>query len=330
MHRLLFPGFERNSALPHVPSISYLKEREPLPALRPPRPPKDPSPAHVRKVWRAGVKNWLDNHSTRVDLRTSAQKERQAAELTAWFYALDVDSSGSIEEHEIRKFFQAMGMRVSKKQLVETFQSIGKDINAELTMNEFVRLMTRDPERLRVSSDQGETWGMFDPRTRLLMLSYRRQRVLQDVEDLSIRKSGRFRDMKSFADHYGTVPPDEVETEEPLTLMSRASSRRVGERQSSQSSRKSFHGKLTSLPTGSAITPTEQHRPELSLPEEELEEAHEKVAQTPRVMWPAESSHSLASPPSTTRCKSFVMPTTTQGTVAGAPLPPIRSSASFM
>lgn len=175
MQKLLFPGLfraEERALCAAMPELSYPKERETLPLLRPPRPPKAPRRGPVRKLWRASVKEWLENHDTRVDLRTNLQKERQAAELTAWFHALDVDSSGSIEEDEIRKFFKAMGMHVPRKQLIGMFHAIGKDIQAELTMNEFVSLMTQDPESLASSSEGDETCGIFDPRTRILMCAW--------------------------------------------------------------------------------------------------------------------------------------------------------------
>ena len=62
-------------------------------------------------------------------------------EASAWFTALDMDKSGSVEEDEIRALMDYLGVEATTKDLRRMFASIGKGLDAELTKQEFVRLL---------------------------------------------------------------------------------------------------------------------------------------------------------------------------------------------
>ena len=87
----------------------------------------------VDQLWRGEVMRWLES----IGGDTNKFKKlslRDKNELTAWFNALDMDGSGSVEEDEINALMDAMGVPCSRKLLVQLFASIDKPIDAELTM----------------------------------------------------------------------------------------------------------------------------------------------------------------------------------------------------
>ena len=67
----------------------------------------------IDQMWRGDVKHWLES----IGLDTTKFKDlslRDKKELTAWFNALDMDGSGSVEEDEIRALMDAMGVACSR------------------------------------------------------------------------------------------------------------------------------------------------------------------------------------------------------------------------
>ena len=170
---------------------------------RPRRPPKS------RQVWQQEVKRWLDGRDKAVDWGLNKRDEQ---EIVNWFNALDMDGSGTVEEGEVRALVDAMGAEVSAKKLSRIFASIGGQEGSErgpprpgplaLTKAQFVKLMTLHGASLTGQNRrEGGAAGLFDSNTRLLMLAYRRQRLLEDVRDPSKRRN--FADETAFVNAYG-------------------------------------------------------------------------------------------------------------------------------
>ena len=130
---------------------------------------------------------------------------REESELSEWFNALDINQSGTIEENEIRALMHGMGLEVSTVRLVRMFAAIGKPVDARLTKTEFVRFMTANIDALSPGSGFASASGagavLNDPNAQLMMLSYRRQRLLADVADPSKRRN--FNSVESFNHAYG-------------------------------------------------------------------------------------------------------------------------------
>lgn len=187
---VLVPGQDDSATL----SVQALRSKRKV--LKRPRVP--------RRLWRTEMKNWMANSGKAREEECSKQDEE---ELGAWFKALDIDHSGSIEEVELRALMDAAGVQATRKQLKAMFASIGKDsVDACLTRPEFIRLMTIHGEALTgqaVRGGQDFRRGLFDANTRLMMLSYRRQRLLDEIKDP--RKRRNFNDEDDFRRAYG--PP---------------------------------------------------------------------------------------------------------------------------
>lgn len=161
---------------------------------RPRRPPKP------RQLWQQEVKNWLQGRDKAVDWGFNKRDEQ---EIINWFNALDMDSSGTVEEGEVRALVDAMGAEVSSKQLSRMFASIGREEGeVHLTKAQFVKLMTLHGASLTGQNRRaGGAAGLFDSNTRLLMLAYRRQRLLEHIRDPGKRRN--FADETAFVNAYG-------------------------------------------------------------------------------------------------------------------------------
>ena len=109
-------------------------------------------------------------------------------EITAWFNALDIDGSGTVEEDEVRAMCNAMGVEINNAKLTRMFAAVDRPIDASLTKSEFVHFMNVNADLLAPSSFVGGGGGgghrsLFDANTKLMMLAYRRQRLIDDMED---------------------------------------------------------------------------------------------------------------------------------------------------
>lgn len=98
-------------------------------------------------------------------------------ELDTWFYMLDVDKSGSVEAEEIEALLTAVGINPSEKEIAGMFESIGMPVTASLTQADFVRLMTLEGQGMFF-----QLMGKLGVPMNLLMLSYRRALILDDLE----------------------------------------------------------------------------------------------------------------------------------------------------
>lgn len=161
---------------------------------RPRRPPKS------RHLWQAEVKKWLEGRDKAVDWGFNKRDEQ---EIVNWFNALDMDGSGTVEEGEVRALVDAMGAEVSSKQLSKMFESVGQqEGELHLTKAQFAKLMSLHGASLTGQNRRaGGAAGLFDSNTRLLMLAYRRQRLLEDVRDPGKRRN--FADETAFINAYG-------------------------------------------------------------------------------------------------------------------------------
>ena len=152
-----------------------------------------------RQLWRADVKRWMASCGKATEVELNKHDQQEAG---AWFTALDMDGSGSVEEDEIRALMEALGVEATTRDLSRMFASIGKGLDAELTKPEFVRFMT-----LHGSFLTGQTAhagrDLFDANTRLMMLSYRRKMLIEDWREPINRRN--FANEEAFVKHYG--PP---------------------------------------------------------------------------------------------------------------------------
>ena len=63
-----------------------------------------------RQLWRSEIKTWLESRGRGVDWGFNKRDEQ---EIINWFNALDMDSSGTVEEGEVRALVDAMGAEVA-------------------------------------------------------------------------------------------------------------------------------------------------------------------------------------------------------------------------
>ena len=181
--------------LPHLP---------PTPAGEVRRRKNPRTRQQARLLWRSEVKGWLEAHDRVVDWAWKNPREQE--ELSLFFTALDVDNSGTVEEDEIRAMMAALGVKdINAHQLGRMFASVGKDVSASLSKPEFVQLMSLHSDSL-TGLKKGEvdrrTGGLFNANVKLMMLAYRRNRLLEDCKDPTKRR--RFVDMHTFSRHYHT------------------------------------------------------------------------------------------------------------------------------
>lgn len=176
-----------------------------VPNLSPRRSPrkKRVEPAHVtaarRTLWMSDVRRWCDGHEKHIQGWGWDQKEEE--EFAEWFHALDIDQSNSIEEDEVRALMNALGITPEPGQMKAMFAAVGKKTSESLSRPDFVRFMMKNMHILAGSSFASTTGQLFDANTRLMMLAYRRARLLQDLADPQKRRN--FRDFESFNDAYG-------------------------------------------------------------------------------------------------------------------------------
>ena len=185
---------------PRYLSIRTRQQRRPVP---------DSIRRASRRLWRSDVKHWCVVQERAVNF---GHNEKEEQELAEWFRALDVDRSGTVEAPEVRALMEAMGVEPKPRQMMNMFASIGKDANAALSKPEFIRLMTQNAGALAGASEfagggneggasPGGSRGLLDPNTRLMMIAYRRQRLLEDVQDPT--KRGNFSSAADFNRAYG-------------------------------------------------------------------------------------------------------------------------------
>lgn len=155
----------------------------------------------IRKLWRSDVRQWCESQAKAVDLVQRNQK--QEAMIDEWFNALDMDRSGTVEEDEVASLMNAMGVDPDPKLIKQMFEAIGKPVNAQLTRQEFIKFVTANASRLSnptFTSADGSGKGLFDSNTQLMMMAYRRQRLIDEVQIPANR--GYFRDVSSFNERY--------------------------------------------------------------------------------------------------------------------------------
>ena len=190
------------SASPRKAAQGSLSTSTPPCPLIQTRSQRRPTPRHVlraeRHLWRADVKRWCDTQDRSINWGWDRKQEQ---ELTEWFNALDVDQSGSIEADEIEALMRAMGIEPTQREIARLFESIHKDVDASLSKADFVKFMTANPDLLAGSSFVSSSGALFDANTRLMMLAYRRTRLLDDISDPSKRRN--FLSIADFNRAYG-------------------------------------------------------------------------------------------------------------------------------
>ena len=103
------------------------------------------------------------------------------------------------------------------------FAAIGKPVDASLSKMEFVRFMLANADMLAGSSFAGAGGGLFDSNTRLAMVAYRRQRLIEDIREPGKRRN--FMSFESFNDAYGqTLGISQVELDAPTLTLTLTSS----------------------------------------------------------------------------------------------------------
>jgi hypothetical protein len=187
------PSLDRVSPrlLPPEPSPSA-SPRDPLGMIRlQTRQTRRPTPRHVlkaqRHLQRIDMKRWCESQQKMAVL--AGGNEREEKMLSEWFASIDVDRSGTVEEDEIRALMRVMDVEVTSGQVARMFASIGEPVDASLTKHQFVRLMSLHAHTLWGSKYGSTGGGLFDANTRLMMLAYRRSRLLEDVKDPSKRRN---------------------------------------------------------------------------------------------------------------------------------------------
>uniref|UniRef100_A0A6T0AME8 EF-hand domain-containing protein n=1 Tax=Chrysotila carterae TaxID=13221 RepID=A0A6T0AME8_CHRCT len=156
----------------------------------------------VHQIWHAEITDWLEN---RDQCQTFGRDDKERADLLIWFNAIDVGNSGGVEEGDIRAFMKAMGVEVSPSLLAHVFKMMGFKRDAQLDEEKFYRLMTEYGSQIsggaHFAAREGGRAFEIDSNTRLVMLAYRRQRLLKDLRDPTKRR--RFADAEAFNKYYG-------------------------------------------------------------------------------------------------------------------------------
>jgi len=139
---------------------------------------------------------------------------------------------------------------------------VGKDVDASLSKADFVKLMTGDAmaETMAGSTFNSSGGGLFDANTRLMMLAYRRTRLLQDIADPSKRRN--FLSYQTFNEAYGQTlgeapPPVSAHKKPEPHPMSRLTPRQARLRASPRVTR------------GGSFTATRQPHPPPAPPEQQ-------------------------------------------------------------
>lgn len=147
-----------------------------------------------KQLWTVSVKDWLEQHDRGADWDLP---EKDELLLERWFNALDVDKSGSVDASEVHKLLQGSGVRISRADIVARFARIGRGANDELDKHSFMRLM-----RSTDGDFDGDGGGETDrANTELHILTVRRQRMLSDIQEPSLRS--RFETVEKLCDSYG-------------------------------------------------------------------------------------------------------------------------------
>ena len=177
------------------------------------RPRRVPGPrvsrATRRLLWKNEVKLWLRQHDRGADWELPKAEEQQ---LVEWFNALDIDGSGSVGAEEIAALGNAVGVPLNQHKINRMFASIHKLPTDELKMHDFVKLMHGDGGGgiLRGPSndddDDGGGGAGADENAGLLIVAYRRGRMLSDIRDPS--KRAGFASKEAFARSYGKYRKD--------------------------------------------------------------------------------------------------------------------------
>ena len=141
----------------------------------------------ARHLWRADVKRWCEVQEKAVDLVQRNPREEQA--ISEWFSALDLDRSNSVEEDEVAAMMTAMGVTPDPKTIAKMFASIGKPVTARLSRADFVKFVTINADKLTNPTFTSAGGGLFDPNTRLMMMAYRRQRLIEEAQDPANRRA---------------------------------------------------------------------------------------------------------------------------------------------
>lgn len=169
----------------------------------------------ARKLWRSDVKNWCTSQAKAVDL--VQRNERQEQVIDEWFNALDMDRSGTIEENEVQALMVAMGVDPNPKVIRHMFEAIGKTVTSRLTRQDFIKFVTANASALSspaFTSPDGGADNIFDPNMQLMMMAYRRQRLIEEAQNPANRS--HFRDVQSFNERYRGRLGRPVEPEDSL------------------------------------------------------------------------------------------------------------------
>jgi len=175
------------------------------------RPKRRQVPPEVRAaqlhLWQSEVKHWCELTARNIQGSGWAGKEEE--DFSEWFTALDIDMSGTIEDNEIRALMTALGLTPEPGQIRAMFAAVDKTPDESLSRGDFVRFMMANMAVLKKSVNGHDSSSdapssanrLFDANTRLMMLAYRRSRLLEDIADPQKRRN--FRDVESFNVAYG-------------------------------------------------------------------------------------------------------------------------------
>jgi len=68
--------------------------------------------------------------------------DEQLEEIKEAFNLFDTDHSGSIDLRELKAAMRALGFELKKEEVRNIFEELDKDLNQEVTLEEFVKMMT--------------------------------------------------------------------------------------------------------------------------------------------------------------------------------------------
>ena len=186
---MTFSNRTSRTKLPSGKDQINMRRKHVVPALAPP----------ARCMWRYRVTKWLNSQRKAPEWEMYDRNER---EIKMWFRAIDVDNSGTIEKEEIISFVKAIGVNLKSRMLSDMLKSIGFQSDSKLNIRDFMTLMIAHGEALTGGRIVSGGSGMLDLSTRLTMLSYRRQTIVEDFFKPTYRH--RFSSKDAFIRVYGS------------------------------------------------------------------------------------------------------------------------------
>jgi centrin-1 len=136
--------------------------------------------------------------------------EEQLEEIKEAFNLFDTDRSGSIDLRELKAAMRALGFDVKKEEVVKMLASVDKDGNGEITLDEFIQMMTGKMSERDSQEEIMKVFQLFDEEKTGFITFRNLKKICQELgenlsdEDINemIEEADRNKDGKVDADEF--------------------------------------------------------------------------------------------------------------------------------